>query len=234
MVKRGQVTVEEVPDDDDETSFRMNQKTNQKPPVVFEETQSTVAEPLSSGAKTEKVPHEWLKPFEAEWTLRGIKEAKTESEARAILKNWIHKTRVEEVVDEMLEGLRKAMRTNALEQMDELRKPRRYICRLSGSDKALTTDILIEMPSSRARINSSALIDSGCTSSAIDRAFVEKHSIPTRATAAPITVYNADGSKNSSGQITAFAELCITIGDHTERIDLAVTDPKRPRRLPRA
>ncbi len=57
-----------------------------------EETQSTVAEPLDSGAKTEKVPHEWLKPFEAEWTLRGIKEAKTESEARAILKNWIHKT----------------------------------------------------------------------------------------------------------------------------------------------
>ncbi len=225
-VKRGQVTVEEVPDDEDETSFRMNQKTNRKPPVALEETQSTVAEPLSSGAKTEKVPHEWLKPFEAEWTLRGIKEAKTESEARAILKNWIHKTRVEEVVDEMLEGLRKAMRTNALEQMDELRKPRRYICRLSGSDKALTTDILIEMPSSRARINSSALIDSGCTSSAIDRAFVKKHSIPTRATAAPITVYNADGSRNSAGQITAFAELCITIGDHTERIDLAITDLK--------
>ncbi len=51
-----------------------------------------VAKPLDSGAKTEKVPHEWLKPFEAEWTLHGIKEAKTESEARAILKIWIHKT----------------------------------------------------------------------------------------------------------------------------------------------
>ncbi len=50
-----------------------------------------VAESQDSGAKTEKVPSEWLKPFEAEWTLRGIKEAKTESEARAILKNWIHK-----------------------------------------------------------------------------------------------------------------------------------------------
>ncbi len=98
----------------------------------------------------------------------------------------------------MLEGLRKAMRTNTLEQMDELRKPRRYICQLSGSDKALTTDILIETADSRTRINSSALVDSGCTSSTIDRAFVEKHDIPTRATAAPITVYNADGSKNSA------------------------------------
>ncbi len=64
-----------------------------------------VAEPLDSGMKTEKVPSEWLKPFEAEWTLRGIKEARTEAEARAILKNWIHRTRVEEVVDEMIKDL---------------------------------------------------------------------------------------------------------------------------------
>ncbi len=126
----------------------------------------------------------------------------------------------------MLEGLQKATRINALEQMDELRLPRRYICRLSGSDKALTTDILIEVPSSRTGINTSALVDSGCTSSAINRAFVEKHNIPTRTTAVPITVYNADGSKNSSGQITAFAELCITIRDHAKHIDLAITDLK--------
>ncbi len=86
-VKRGpQVKVEEIPDDEDDTSFRLSQKTDQKSPVAHEETQSTVAEPLNSGAKTEKVPHEWLKPFEAEWTLRGIKEARTESEAKAILK----------------------------------------------------------------------------------------------------------------------------------------------------
>ncbi len=42
----------------------------------------------------------------------------------------------------------------------------------------------------------------------------------------PITVYNADRSKKSSGQITAFAELQIKIGDHTECIDLAVTNLK--------
>ncbi len=92
-VKRGhQVQVEEIPDDEDDTSFQLSQKANQNSPVAHEETQSTVAESLNSGAKTEKVPHNWLKPFEAEWTLRGIKEARTESEARAILNNWIHKT----------------------------------------------------------------------------------------------------------------------------------------------
>ncbi len=108
-VQRGhQVQIKEIPNDEDDTSFRLSQKTNQNPSVAHEETQSMVAESSDSGAKTEKVPHEWLKLFEAEWALCGIKETRTESEARAILKNWIHKTRVKEVVDEMLEGLRKA------------------------------------------------------------------------------------------------------------------------------
>ncbi len=70
------------------------------------------------------------------------------------------------------------------------------------------------------------LVDSGCTSSTINQEFVKKHNILTHATAAPITVYNADRTKNSSGQITAFAELCITIGDHAKQIDLAITDLK--------
>ncbi len=118
--------------------------------------------------KTEKVPHEWLAPFGAKWTLRGIKGARTESEAKAILKNWIHKARVEEVVDEMIEGLWKATRINALAWMEELRQPRQYICQLSRSEKALTTDVQLETLENLTCISTSALIDSGCTSSAIN------------------------------------------------------------------
>ncbi len=78
-----------------------------------------VVEPLRVDATAREVPqlsrtytsgetyHEWLKPFGAEWTLRGIVQAKTESEARAILKNWIHKARAEEVVDDMIEECEK-------------------------------------------------------------------------------------------------------------------------------
>ncbi len=95
----------EVPDNEDDTSFQMNIKAKLTPPVAPEVTQLTVAKPLGPGTKTEKVPHEWLKPFSAEWTLCGIIEARTESEAKAILKNWIHKTRAEEVVDKMIEGM---------------------------------------------------------------------------------------------------------------------------------
>ncbi len=46
-VKRGpQVQVEEIPDDEDDTSFRLSQRTNKTPPVAHEETQSTVAKSL--------------------------------------------------------------------------------------------------------------------------------------------------------------------------------------------
>ncbi len=81
--------------------------------------------------------HEWLKPFGAEWTLHGIVQAKTESEAKAILKNWIHKARAEEVVDNMIEGMQKAMRVDALWWLEELQQPKRYIAALSGERQGL-------------------------------------------------------------------------------------------------
>ncbi len=67
-------------------------------------------------------------------------------------------------------------------------------------------------------------MDSGCTSSAINQAFVEKHNIPTHATTAPIPVYNANGTRNQGGAITKYTEIHLKIGDHAEQIDLAVTE----------
>lgn len=214
----------EVPDQDDNTSFMMNTKANSIPTVENAVTSPTVAEPSRVGMKAEKVPHEWLMPFGPEWTLHGIVQAKTESEAKAILKNWIHKARAEEVVDSMIEGMRQASRTNVLEWLHELQTPKQYIAALSGKGKDLAIDVQIEtLGKNNTRISTSALVDSGCMSSAINRSFVEKHNIPTHATAAPIPVYNADGSPNQGGSITKYAEIRLTIGDHAERIDLAVT-----------
>ncbi len=42
--------------------------------------------------------------------------------------------------------------------------------------------------------------------------------------AAPIPVYNADGTKNSEGSITKYAKIHLTIGDHSEQIDLAIPE----------
>ncbi len=120
----------------------------------------------------------------------------------------------------MIEGLRKATRVNALWWLEELRQPKRYISAMSGKGKDLTIDVQIETLTNRTKLTTVALVDSGCTSSAINRAFVENNNIPTHATAAPIPVYNADGTRNQGGSITQYAEILLRVGDHTERIDL--------------
>ncbi len=69
-----------------------------------------------------------------------------------------------------------------------------------------------------------ALIDSGCTGSTINQAYVKKHQLDTKKSAVPIPVYNADGTHNQGVDITEFVELSLTIGEHREGIDLAVTN----------
>ncbi len=132
--------------------------------------------------------------------------------------------RVEEVVDEMIEGMCKAAQINVLKWLEELQQPKRYISALSGKGKDLNIDVQIETLENRTQFSAKALVDSGCTSSTINQAFVEQHNIPTHATAAPIPVYNADGTKNSGGSITKYAEIHLTIRDHSKRIDLAITE----------
>ncbi|SJL12748.1 uncharacterized protein ARMOST_16179 [Armillaria ostoyae] len=169
-------------------------------------------------------PQEWLKPFETEWTWRAIKDAKNESAARAILLNWIHKTRAEEVIDNLLKGLRSSEHFHALDWLDELHKPKQYFIHTQNSPSSLLLPVVLETLEQSVTIQSKALIDSGCTGSSIYCDFVEKHGIPIQKTASPISVYNADGSRNKAGEITAYTELRLKIGDHSERIDLTITD----------
>ncbi len=156
--------------------------------------------------------------------LHGIVQAKMESEAKAILKNWIHKAHAEEVVDEMIEGMHKVAQINVLEWLEELQQPKRYISALSGKGKDLDIDVQIKTLETQTQFSAKVLVDSGCTSSAINRAFVEQHNIPTHAMATPIPIYNADRTENSGGSITKYAEICPTIRDHSEQIDLAIME----------
>ncbi|PBK62708.1 hypothetical protein ARMSODRAFT_895345 [Armillaria solidipes] len=152
-------------------------------------------------------PQEWLKPFETKWTWRTIKDAKDESTTRAVLLNWIHKTRAEEVVDNLLEGLHSSERFRTLDWLDELRKPKRYFIRTQNSPSSLLLPIVLETLERPITIQAKALIDSGCTGSSIHHNFVKNHGIPIYKMASPIPVYNADGSRNKAGEITAYAEL---------------------------
>ncbi|SJL16290.1 uncharacterized protein ARMOST_19810 [Armillaria ostoyae] len=130
----------------------------------------------------------------------------------------------EEVVNNLLEGLCLSEHFRALDWLDELHKPKQYFIHTQNSPSSLLLPIILETLGQPVTIQAKALIDIGCTGSSIHRDFVEKHGIPVQKTASPIPVYNADGSHNKVGEITTYTEIHLKIRDHSERIDLAITD----------
>ncbi len=159
-----------------------------------------------------------MKPLSADWTLRNVQEARSDNAARAQLVLWMHKDRLGELSDELLEELRTGRQT-AIERLYEIRKPIRYIRGASGD---FSIPVTIEPVSSLKTLTTKALIDSGCTGSSINQAYIEKHNLDTKKALIPIPVYNADGTRNQGGDITEFIELSMTISEHRERIDLVV------------
>ncbi len=84
--------------------------------------------------------------------------------------------------------------------------------------------ILLHPAMGMKTLTTKGLLDSGCTSSAINKCFVDEHQLETHKTAVLIHVYNANGTCIAGGDITKFAEVRMMIGRHTERIDLAITN----------
>ncbi|SJK98948.1 uncharacterized protein ARMOST_02226 [Armillaria ostoyae] len=220
-VKRGQsVTCIEVPDEDDDMAFQLWLAKERTPTIVKKE--ATSDEPArSSPAKSD--PHRWLKPFEVDWTLRAVCEARNDNAARAALYVWTHVDRVPELTTELLSELRRGDEL-ARERLYELHEPPRYLRRRQSDSRDFMLNVQLTTLTNRQVLATRGLVDSGCTSSAINRAFVQKHNLDTVKTAIPIIVYNADGSRNKGGDITEYVEVRLTIRSHEERIDLAVTD----------
>ncbi|SJL16559.1 uncharacterized protein ARMOST_20085 [Armillaria ostoyae] len=94
----------------------------------------------------------------------------------------------------------------------------------ASSSRDFLLDVQLTSVTGQRVFATKGLVDSGCTSSAINRDFVQKHQLDTVKTAVPIIVYNADGTHNKAGDITKYVEMHMTIGNHVERIDFAVTD----------
>jgi len=67
-----------------------------------------------------------------------------------------------------------------------------------------------------------ALIDSGYSSLCISQKFVQENHLKTHKIPLPITCYNADGSTNKNRSMTETIEMCMSIGDHEELIQLSV------------
>ncbi len=184
-------------------------------------TSPTVVVPSAADAKVREVPRQgWMKPQSVDWTLRNVQEACNDNATCAQLVLWMHKDRLGELTDELLEELRIGGPT-AVERLYEVREP---ICYIRGASGDFSIPVTLEPISSLLKLSTKALIDSGCTGSAINWAYVKKHNLDTRKALIPIPVYNTDRTRNQGGDITKFVKLSMTIGEHRERIDLAVTN----------
>ena len=58
----------------------------------------------------------------------------------------------------------------------------------------------------------------------VNRIFVQKHKLETRALPNPVPVHNVDGTLNENGSITEEVKVILQYGQHTEKACLAVAN----------
>jgi hypothetical protein len=73
-------------------------------------------------------------------------------------------------------------------------------------------------------IDAKALVDSSCDTSSVDRKWVAGKNLDTLPLPEVIKVRNADGSPNANGPSTSSLPGTLLIGEHTEEVNLMVTD----------
>ena len=135
----------------------------------------------------------------------------------------MHDTRTAKVTSKLIQCVKDSTNAELHLILRELQQKPRYIRKTTHNHNTL--NLLVNLLTDDGKILSTmALIDSGCTGSSIDESFVQQHHIPTHELSQSIPVYNADGTPNSRGAISTFITIELTIGEHVERIALAVTN----------
>ncbi len=82
-----------------------------------------VVAPSVANAKVREVPRQgWRKPLSVDWTLQNVQEARSDNAAHAQLVLWMHKDRLGELTNELLEELRISGQT-AVERLYKLCEP---------------------------------------------------------------------------------------------------------------
>ncbi len=108
-----------------------------------------------------------MRPFEVDWTLRTVCEAQNDNTARAALAVWIHKDKGTKMTNELLAKLRLGGE-NARERLYELRNPPVIVHSQESSKNNFLVDIILNPVTGTKTLSTKGLLDSGCTSSAIN------------------------------------------------------------------
>ncbi|KAI0349087.1 hypothetical protein OH77DRAFT_1415564, partial [Trametes cingulata] len=158
-------------------------------------------------------------PWTAEWVIKRLRE--DDVRAIVILRNWVHKKRQQEATHETLQQIRELSDDDAIMVLRELARPKQFI--RGGRGNQMDIPLTLTTLDDRRSFPIRALLDSGCTGSSIDINFVRRNNIQTRKLPRPIPVYNADNTLNKGGPISEYVEALVRIGDHSEKMALAVT-----------
>ncbi len=98
-------------------------------------------------------------------------EAQNDNAALAV---WIHKDKGTEIMNELLAELRLGGE-DARERLYELHNPPIIVHSQESSRNNFLVDIVLNPIARTKTLSTKGLLDSGCTSSAINRSFIEKH-----------------------------------------------------------
>ena len=132
-------------------------------------------------------------------------------------------THIDEVDASLLADLQALSPDDAHWVLCDLQHRPRFIHRVTSSSTSLDLHATIVINDSQ-EFQVTALLDSGCTGSSIDQAFVLEKGMNTHKLPQPILVYNVDGTHNSAGRIKEFIVVELKFQDHSEQIALAVTN----------
>ena len=105
----------------------------------------------------------------------------------------------------------------------ERRLPRKYVVAATPSANSLNIKVEIVTTDTQETKSVKALLDCGADGLFIDRDYVRKNQLTTRALTRPIPVYNVDGTANEAGSICEVVDTVLRYRDHAERAHFAVT-----------
>ena len=181
------------------------------------------------GTSTSAPSFEKAKPLLVLWTLSCMwyetDKARTEACIRILLA-WVHPKKRNMVNADLIAFLLTLDTKTALDYLEDLKDPKQYIVRKQGvhNDAELNIKAEVIAPTTSQIFKVKALLDSGCTGSCINQAFVDKNDIVVKQFDYPIAVYNTDGMENTNGKIMSYVDLNMTIDGHKETHRFTVTN----------
>ena len=105
----------------------------------------------------------------------------------------------------------------------ERRLLRKYMVAATPSVNSLDIKVKIVTTDTQETKSVKALLDCGADGLFIDRDYVRKNQLTTRALTHPIPVYNVDGTANEAGSICEVIDVVLRYRDHAERAQFSVT-----------